>query len=87
MERMGINAKDQMQSEYFNKNVSLGAEGVTVFLQMPGSNVFDTFFYAVLSTEKKQDGRIVYANTEMVLDMVEKDMAKARTEGATVVAI
>ena len=70
-----------MQFEYFNKNVSLGAEGVSVYLQRPGSNVFETIFYSILSTEKKQDGRIVYANTDKVFDMIEKDMAKERDEG------
>ena len=60
MERMGISANNQMQFEYFNKNVSLGAEGVSVYLQRPGSNVFETILYSILSTEKKQDGRIVY---------------------------
>ena len=38
MERMGISANNQMQFECFNKNVLLGAEGVSVYLQRPGSN-------------------------------------------------
>ena len=87
MERMGISANNQMQCEYFNKNVSLGAESVSVYMQRPGSNVFETILYSILSTEKKQDGRIVYANTEKVFDMIEKDMAKERDKGATVVQI
>ena len=76
-----------MQFEYLNKSVSLGAKGVTVYLQRPGSNVFETIFYSILSTEKNQDGRIVYANTEKVLEMIENGMAKERAKGKTVVAI
>ena len=87
MERMGVNANNQMQFEYFNKDVSLGSEGVIVYLHQPGTNIFETIFYAMLSTEKKQDGRIVYANTQMVLKMIEDDMVKAKAKGATVAAI
>ena len=58
-----------------------------MYLQRPGTNLFETFFNAILSTEKKQDGRIVHTNIEMVLQHIERDMAKASAQGATVVAI
>ena len=44
MERIGVSANNQMQFEYSNNNVSLGAEGVTVYLQRPGTNMFEKFF-------------------------------------------
>lgn len=85
MEKMSVSADNQMQFEYFNKHVSLGAEGITVCLKRPGEVAYETIFYAILSTEQKQDGRIVYRNAEMVLERITADMEKAKAAGAEVV--
>ena len=42
-------------------------EGITVYLKPKGKNAYDMQFYSVLSTEKDQFSRIVYANTKMIL--------------------
>ena len=87
MERMSIDANNQMQFQYFNKDVSLGAEGISVYLLRPGSNKFETIYYVILSTEKKQDGRIVYYNTQMVLERISADMETAKAAGAKIIMI
>ena len=43
-------------------------EGMTVFFKPKGKSDYETQYYSILSTEKCQDGRVVYANTKMVLD-------------------
>ena len=42
-------------------------EGITVYLKPKGREEYVTEFYSILSTEKSKDGRIVYANTKMIL--------------------
>jgi hypothetical protein len=74
MEKMGIAANNEMQFQYFNKSISLGGEGITVYLLQPGRDKYETRLYTVLSTEKKQDGRIVYCNTEMILKIIAEDI-------------
>ena len=63
---MGITANNEMQFQYFSKSISLGGEGISVFLLRPGQDKYETILYTVLSTEKKQDRRIVYCNTAMI---------------------
>ena len=58
-----------------------------MFLLRPGQDKYETRLYTVLSTEKKQDGRIVYCNTEMVLKKIVEDLQKEEDAGATVVNI
>ena len=36
MENMGISANNEMQFQYFMKLISLGGEGISVFLLRPG---------------------------------------------------
>ena len=87
MERMGLDANNQMQFEYFNKSVSLGSEGITVYIRWPGKNSFETVYYPVLSTQSSQDGRVVYSNTLLVLNKVVEEMANARESGAEIGAV
>ena len=87
MERMGLDANNQMQFEYFNKSVSLGSEGITVYIRWPGKTNFETVYYPVLSTESSQDGRVVYSNTALVLNKVGKEIEKAREGGAEIGAL
>ena len=56
MEKMGISANNEMQFQYFMKSISLGGEGISVYLRRPGKDMYETRLYTVLSTEKKQDG-------------------------------
>ena len=84
MERMGLDANNQMQFEYFNKSVSLGSEGITVYIRWPGRDEFETVYYPVLSTESSQDGRVVASNTVIVLNKVVEEMEKAQEEGAEI---
>ena len=74
-EKFSVLANKQMQFEYFYKEVSLGMEGVTVYLLPPGASEYETRFYSILSTEKTQDGRIMYTNTEMILKDLQKQLA------------
>ena len=85
MEKMGISANNEMQFQYFMKSISLGGEGISVFLRRPGEDKYETRLYTVLSTEKKQDGRIVYCNTEMILKKIFEDLKKQEEAGATVI--
>ena len=87
MEKMGIAANNEMQFQYFNKSISLGGEGITVYLLQPGHDKYETRLYTVLSTEKKQGGRIVYCNTEMILKIIAEDIQKAVDAVATVVNV
>jgi hypothetical protein len=54
MEKMGIDANNEMQFQYFMKSVSLGGEGITVYLKRPGQDQYETRLYTVLSTEKNK---------------------------------
>jgi hypothetical protein len=87
MEKMGISANNEMQFQYFMKSISLGGEGISVYLRRPGKDKYETRLYTVLSTEKKQDGRIVYCNTEMILKRLIEDIQKEEDAGATVVKV
>ena len=46
-----------------------------MYLLPPGASEYETRFYSILSTEKTQDGRIVYTNTEMILKDLQKQLA------------
>ena len=70
-----VTANKQMQFEYFNKEVSLGIEGVTVYLLPPGTSEYETRFYSILSIKKTQYGRIVNTNMEMIIKDLEKELA------------
>ena len=45
-------------------------EGIVVYFKPKGQTEYQTRFYSILSTEKTQDGRVVYVNTKKML----KDM-------------
>ena len=42
-------------------------EGIKVYLKPKRKEKYVTHFYSIISTEKRQDGRIVYANDKMIL--------------------
>lgn len=67
-------ANNQQQFEYFNNDTSLGIEGIVVYFKPKGQTEYQTRFYSILSTEKTQDGRVVYVNTKKMLDDLEKDL-------------
>lgn len=67
-ERWSASANRQRQFEYFNKDTSLEMEGMSVFFKPKGQDEYETRFYSILSTEKAQDGRVVYFNTRIMLD-------------------
>ena len=49
-------------------------EGITVYLKPTGSTEYEQQFYSILTTEKEQDGRIVYANTKIVLEHIKREL-------------
>ena len=53
-------------------------EGVTVYFKPKGKSEYETRFYSILSTEKAQDGQVVYVNTKMILE----DLAKELEDGS-----
>ena len=69
-ERWQANPNGQAQHEYFNKEVSVGMEGITVLYKPKGKDEYETHFYSILTTEKSQDGNVVYANTRIMLEDV-----------------
>ena len=74
MEWIGLNTDDQMWFEYFNKLVSLGSRGITVYIHWHVRDEFKTVYYPVLSTESSQYGHVVGSNTVLVLNKVVKGM-------------
>ena len=87
VEKMGTSANNEMQFQYFSKSISLGGEGISVHLRRPGEEGFETRLYTVLSTQKKQDGRVVYCNTEMVWKKIMEDLNKQEVAGKTVTSV
>ena len=69
-ENMGISTNNDMQFQYFKKSISLGGEGISIYLRQSGKDRYETNLYTVLSTENKQDRRIIYCNTEMRLKKI-----------------
>ena len=74
MEKMGISANNGMKFQYFMKLISLGSRRISVFLLRPGQDKYETRLYTVLSIEKRQNRRIVYCNTEMILNKIVEDL-------------
>ena len=72
-ERLSLTENDQQQHEYFNKDKSLGIEGVTAYFKPKNSDDYELRFYSFLSTDKKQDGKVVYANIKLMLDHIKSD--------------
>ena len=68
MEKLVVNPNNQTQHEYFQKDESLGIEGITVYFKPKGADGPETHFYSILTTEKAQDGNVVYANTRITLE-------------------
>ena len=69
-ERWVPKPNNQAHHEYFNKDESLGMEGITVYFKQKGKDEYETRFYSILSTEKQLDGNIIYANTRIVLEQI-----------------
>ncbi|EJK47945.1 hypothetical protein THAOC_33300, partial [Thalassiosira oceanica] len=65
---------NQQQFEYFNNDTSLSMEGIVVYFKPKGQTEYQTRFYSILSTEKTQDGRVVYVNTKKMLDNMFNDL-------------
>ena len=73
-ERYSAAANKEQQFQYFSKDTSLGIEGITGYLKPKGKDAYKTHFYSIISTEKEQDGRIVYANTKRVLKHIREQL-------------
>lgn len=73
-ERYSAEPDKEQQFQYFSKDTSLGMEGITVYLKPKGKDRYETQFYSILSTEKSQDGRIVYANTKKILNHLKQQL-------------
>ena len=43
-------------------------EGISVYFKPKGKDKYETRFYSILSTNKTQDGQVVYANTKILLE-------------------
>ena len=56
---------NQTQHEYFNKDESLGTEGITIYFKPKGETEYETRLYSILSTDKEQDGNVLYENTRI----------------------
>ena len=53
-------------------------EGISVYFKPKGKDKYETRFYSVLSTNKTQDGQVVYVNTKMLL----KDLEDSLKDGS-----
>ena len=53
-------------------------EGISVYFKPKGKDKYETRFYSVLSTNKTQDGQVVYVNTKMLL----KDLEDSLEDGS-----
>ena len=73
-ERLALTADKEQQFQYFSKDTSVGFEGITVYFRPQDKTDYEKHFYSIISTEKEQDGRIVYANTKIVLDRILRDI-------------
>ena len=49
-------------------------EGITVYFKPKGKDKYETRFYSILSTNKTQDGQVVYANTKMILEDLKDEL-------------
>ncbi len=59
------------QHKYFSKDESLRIKGITVYFKHKDSKAHETCFYYILSTEKTQDGTVVFANAKIMLDHID----------------
>ena len=73
-ERYSASASKEQQFQYSSKDTSLGMEGTTAYLKSEGQDDYETRFYFVLSTDKDQDGRVVYTNTKMILEHLKNEL-------------
>ena len=80
-ERLTIAADKEQQFQYFSNDTSVGMEGITVYLKRQGSTEYEKQFYSILTTEKEQDGRVVYANTKIVLKHIKRELSKGTDVG------
>ena len=82
-ERWDSNPNGQAQHEYFNKDESLGMEGISVMFKPKGQDKYETRYYSILSTEKAQDGNIVYQNTRIMF----QDLKQHLYDGSEIVQV
>ena len=80
-ERLTIAADKEQQFQYFSNDTSVGMEGITVYLKPRGSTEYEKQFYSILTTEKQQDGRVVYENTKIVLDHIKRELLRGSDVG------
>ena len=80
-ERLTIAADKEQQFQYFSNDTSVGMEGITVYLKSRGSTEYEKQFYSILTTEKQQDGRVVYENTKIVLDHIKRELLRGSDVG------
>ena len=80
-ERLTIAADKEQQFQYFSNDTSVGMEGITVYLKRQGSTEYEKQFYSILTTEKEQDGRVVYANTKLVLKHIKRELLEGTDVG------
>ena len=50
-ERYSAAPDKEQQFQYFQKDTSLGMEGITVYIKPHGKDKYETQFYSILSTE------------------------------------
>ena len=58
-----------------------------MYLLHPGRKAYETVFFPVLSTENAQDGRVVYRNTELVLEQIANYLAAQKKAGSKIGAV
>ena len=57
----------------FNKDESLGIEGVTAYFNSKNGDDYELRFYSFLSTDKTQDNKVVYTNIKLMLEHIKSD--------------
>ena len=57
----------------FNKDKSLGIEGVTAYFKPKNGDDYELRFYSFLSTDKTQDNKVVYTNIKLMLEHIKSD--------------
>ena len=58
---------NQAQHEYFNKDKSLGIEGITIYFEPKEKPRTKTHVYSILSTDNEQDRNVIYENTQILV--------------------
>ena len=53
-ERLSAAPNFEQLFQYFQKDTSLGMEGITVYLKPHGKSEFETQFYSILTTERNR---------------------------------